>query len=57
MPNLVSAYRYAVASSGFGDRRGMKPRENNSRLTHKNNNYYELHAINNDKAIGLYILY
>jgi len=32
----------------------MKLTENNLRVTHKK--YYEIHAINSDKAVGQYIL-
>jgi len=36
-------------------RRGTKLRENNLRMTHKK--YYEIHAVNSDKAIDLYICF
>jgi len=38
------------ASLGFGARRGMKLREY---INDEKQNYYEIRAINSDKAIGL----
>jgi len=44
----------SVALPGFGVRRCIDIRENNLTVTQQK--YYEIHAINSDKAIGHYLL-
>jgi len=55
-PKNVSLRFFSGVARIFDAKRGKKLRENNLRVTHKNIMYYEIHAINSDKTIGLYIL-